>query len=362
LETIFERMKILAVAWMNPTDTDMALFHLNQWRAMGHDVEALPFDLEVTDEPWCRFLNSIENCWMEIGERRIASACRKFRPDVLLFFYHFMRAGVMEQLRHECGCKVGFYLDNNHLLWRDTAPFMSAADFVAVHDCYLIPLVKGTLAGRNPHVFHLRGAAEPSEHKPVELSDWDRARYGSEIAFIGGIGPDRIAALPALAHHDLKIWGMAEQWQSCPELLPFHSPEPVYGLKKVKIYNAASIVLNLEEREKQIDTINPRICEVLACGGFVLTNYTGDLVDAGFRDGESIAWFKSHGEMVKKAAYYLANSPDRKRIAKNGRELVLKTLTYEKVSREWMRWMEAVCSSSKANISTGNLTRKLFPR
>jgi spore maturation protein CgeB len=124
---------------------------------------------------------------------------------------------------------------------------------------------------------------------PVDLTDWDRERYGCDIAFIGGAGPDRIAALPLLAHHDLKIWGVAEQWQSCPKVVPFVSAEPVYGLKKVKIYNAASMVLNLEESEKQLDAINPRIPEALACGGFVLTNHTGDLENAGFRDGESIA-------------------------------------------------------------------------
>jgi spore maturation protein CgeB len=339
-------MKILVVAWMNPTSTDMPLFHINRWRTMGHEVETFPFDLEVLDEPWCRFLNSIENCWMEIGESRISRACRRFRPDILLFFYHFMSVGVMQRLRRECNCRVGLYLDNNHLLWRDTAPFMSAADFVVVHDRYVIPLVKGALAGRNPHVFHLRGAAEPAEHKPIELTKWDRDRYGCDIAFIGGAGPDRIAALPLLAHHGLKIWGVAEQWRNRPELIPCVSSEPVYGRKKVIVYNVASIVLNLEESEKQLDAINPRIPEALACGGFVLTNHTGDLEDAGFRDGESIAWFKSPEEMVEKADYYLANPEERKRIALNGRELVLKTLTYEIVSREWMHWMESVCTQN----------------
>jgi len=336
-------MKVLIVAWMNPTATDLPLFHLNQWRAMGHEVEAFPYELEVVDEPRCQFLSGIENCSFELGERRIAKACREYRPDLLLFFYHFMGVRVMERVRRECGCKVGVYLDNNHLLWRDTAQFMSAADFVVIHDRHVIPLVKGTLAGRNPHVFHLRAAAEPSEHRPVELTDWDRARYGCEIAFIGGCGPDRIAALPLLTKHDLKIWGKPQEWQSYADLMPCVSSEPVYGLKKVKIYNAASIVLNLEESEKQIDAINPRITEALACGGFVLTNHTDDLEDAGFRDGESIAWFKSHEEMVEKARYYLANPAARKRVSQNGREFVLRTFTYELISREWMRWMESVC-------------------
>ena len=339
-------MKILVVAWSNPTSTDMHLFHVNQWRQMGHQVDVFPFDLEVTDEPRFRFLNSVEGCELEIGERRIASVCKKNRVDLLLLFYNFLRVGPMVRLRHQSGCKVGFYLDNNYLLSGDTAPFMSAADFVAVHDRYVIPLVRGDGAGRNPNVYYVRGAAEPSEHRPIDLSEWDKLRYGCEIAFIGGAGPDRLQALPLLAEHKLRIWGSPADWSVCPVLSPCVSSEPVYGLKKIKIYNAASIIINVEESEKQIDAINPRICEVLACGGFVLTNHTADLENAGFRDGESIVWFRSYEEMAYKAAYYIGNPDARRRVAQKGRELVLNTLTYEKISREWMRWIESVCPPS----------------
>ena len=336
-------MKVLAVAWMNPTSTDMPLFHMNQWKAMGHEVEAFPNDLDVLDEPKCRFLDSIEPCRHEIGEDRVAKACGKTRPDILLFFYHFISVRSMQRIRRDCGCKVGIYLDNNHLFWRDTAPFMSAADFVVVHDRYVIPLIQGTLSGRNPNVYHLRGAAEPTEHRHVELTAWDRERYGCEIAFIGGSGPDRLAALSLITAYKLRIWGgCADAWRSVPSLIPCISDEPVYGLKKTKIYNAASIVLNIEESEKQIDAINPRIPEALACGGFVLTNYTSDLEKVGFRDGESIAWFKSTDEMVDKASHYLANPAERTRISQNGRKLVIESLTYQKLSREWMAWMESV--------------------
>ena len=250
----------------------------------------------------------------------------------------------MKRLREQHGCKIGFYLDNNNLLWRDTAQCMSAADFVILHDCYVEPLVKGTLAGRNPNVFYVPGAADPLEHRPLELSGWDKSRYGCEIAFIGGSGPDRLAALTRLKRFKLRIWGETEDWSRYPEFSQFVSSEPVYGLKKTKIYNAASIVLNLEEGEKQINAINPRICEVLAAGGFVLTNHTQDLEAIGFRDGESIAWFKTIDEMEEKAAYYLNRKAERQIIAAKGRELVLEKLTYSKISKEWMDWMENVCS------------------
>src|ERR1700744_4382260 len=133
-------MRILVVAWLNPTDTDMPLFHVNQWRAMGHEVQIFPYDLEVTNEPLSCFLNSIEGCQLEIGERRIRQRCLSYKPDIVFLFYHFIRAGQISRLRWEFGCKVGFYLDNNNLLWRDTAQCMSEADFVVVHDRYVVPM------------------------------------------------------------------------------------------------------------------------------------------------------------------------------------------------------------------------------
>jgi spore maturation protein CgeB len=336
-------MRILCVAWMNPTSTDMPLFHVMQWRQMGHEVELIPFDLAVTDDPLVGFLNSIEGCEMEIGERRIANACERFRPDLVLFFYHFMRVDPMKRLRAKHGCKIGFYLDNNNLLWRDTAQCMSAADFVTLHDRYVERLIRGTSAGRNPNVFYIPGAAEPEEHRPLELSPWDRSRYECGVAFIGGSGPDRLDALQRMQAHNLSIWGEADDWGRYPELRRFVSDEPVYGLKKTKIYNLAAIVLNLEEGEKQINAINPRICEVLASGGFVLTNHTAELEAYGFQDGVSIAWFHSPEEMEEKAAHYLSHPEHRRAISERGREIVFEKLTYRKISREWMNWMESLC-------------------
>ena len=334
------------MAYLNPTSTDMPIFHVREWQFMGHEVELIPFDLAVSDDPWVGFLNSIEGCEMEIGERRIAKACERFKPDLVLFFYHFMRVLPMKRLRAKHGCKIGFYLDNNNLLWKDTAQCMSVADFVILHDKYVEPLVKGTLAGRNPNVYYVPGAADPAQHRRLQLSEWDQARYGCEVAFIGGSGPDRLMALERLMNRRLRIWGEIDDWVRYPQFSRFVSCEPVYGLKKTKIYNAASIVLNIEEGEKQINAINPRICEVLCSGGFVLTNYTAELESYGFEDGVSVAWFHSLDEMEDKAAFYLERSDYRRRISDKGREIVVEKLTYRNISREWMNWMESLCCGS----------------
>jgi hypothetical protein len=246
--------------------------------------------------------------------------------------YYFMRSKAILRLREECGCIVGSYLDNNCLMVGETMQVLSISDFVIVHDSYVTPLIKGTLWGRNPNVFYMSGLAEPMEHKPLELSDEDRRHYGSDIAYIGGAGADRVAALERLTRHDLKIWGIREDWTRHPHLLPFFGDEPVYGLKKTKIYNASRLVLSIEDREKQLNSLNPRIPETLACGGFILCNWSKDLEATGLKDGESVAWFKSLEEMEEKTAYYLAHPGERAAVSSRGRKVVLQSLTYEYVA------------------------------
>jgi spore maturation protein CgeB len=114
-----------------------------------------------------------------------------------------------------------------------------------------------------------------------------------------------------------------------PHLMPFCSTEPVYGLKKTKIYNACKIVIHVEDEEKNVNSLNCRVPEVLACGGFVLTQWTRDLDTSGLRDGETVASFQSHSELVEKVEYYLSHPEERQLISEKGRRYVLENLTYD---------------------------------
>jgi glycosyltransferase involved in cell wall biosynthesis len=219
---------------------------------------------------------------------------------------------------------------------------MRDADFVIVHDSYVLPLVQGSTKGRNPHVFLMLGAADPREHRPLALSAEDRDAYGPNIAFVGGASPYRVSALSRLGALGLRIWGRPEAWRHAPQLLDCVSDEPVYGLKKSKIYGAAKVVLSLEDPEKQLNALNSRVPETLACGGFVLCNWSRDLEDAGFRDGVTVAWFRSLDEMAEKAEFYLREPELRREISARGRELVLRELTWERLAGDLAQRMQAV--------------------
>jgi spore maturation protein CgeB len=122
------------------------------------------------------------------------------------------------------------------------------------------------------------------------------------------------------------------QWDRAPELSRFISTEPVYGIKKTKIYNAAKIVLNIEDSEKQINGVSQRIAEVPASGGFVLTDWRRDLELTPLVEGESIVCYRSLNELREKVEYYLKHPEERQAIAEKGRKIVLDLMTYHHVA------------------------------
>ena len=122
------------------------------------------------------------------------------------------------------------------------------------------------------------------------------------MGFIGGYSQNRAAAFIPLSRYKLRIWGVPS-WNHVPQLAASCSTEPVYGIKKVKIYNACKIIVNLEDDEKNINSLSCRVPEVLACGGFVISQHSHDLDATGLKDGESVATFSSSAELADKVAF-----------------------------------------------------------
>lgn len=63
------------------------------------------------------------------------------------------------------------------------------------------------------------------------------------------------------------------------------------------------------------------ICDILGCGGFLMTSFQNELTDY-FTIGVDLEAYSSMDELVDKCAYYLAHDEERKQIAKNGYDKV----------------------------------------
>jgi spore maturation protein CgeB len=95
-----------------------------------------------------------------------------------------------------------------------------------------------------------------------------------------------------------------------------------------KAYNASKISLNISHTSNN----HPRIFDIIASGGFLLTRLTTEDEDEGgigelFEIGKEIEVFRTKEELRRKVEYYLAHDEEREAIARSGRERLLKEHT-----------------------------------
>ncbi len=94
-----------------------------------------------------------------------------------------------------------------------------------------------------------------------------------------------------------------------------------------KVFQASRINLNMTMRP--IETgLSQRIWDVLACGGFLLTNYQSEIPEY-FEIGKELETYESMEELEEKVRYYLAHEEERIEIAINGYEKVAAHHSYE---------------------------------
>lgn len=136
---------------------------------------------------------------------------------------------------------------------------------------------------------------------------------------------DRQHALAALsANLPVDLWTFEK-----PETLPdirFHgTAETLYEMPAI----FAASKINLNPTARAIRTGIPlRVFDILAAGGFCLTNYQSELADL-FETGVHLDCYGSTDELIEKCEYYLSHETERAGIARAGLELVIEHHTYE---------------------------------
>lgn len=99
--------------------------------------------------------------------------------------------------------------------------------------------------------------------------------------------------------HNVTVRPWVDYWQEMP-----------------KVFYLSRINLNITSRSIE-SGIPQRIWDIMAVGGFCLTNYQEELAEY-FIEGEDLEVFRDPDELVEKTAYYLSHEDQRLRIAMNG--------------------------------------------
>ena len=93
------------------------------------------------------------------------------------------------------------------------------------------------------------------------------------------------------------------------------------------VFTGSRINLNITLRSIH-SGIPLRVLDIMACGGFVLTNWQPEIEEY-FADGEEIVMFRSLEECMSKIDYYLTHEEERKQIARNGQKKVREAFSYQ---------------------------------
>jgi spore maturation protein CgeB len=93
------------------------------------------------------------------------------------------------------------------------------------------------------------------------------------------------------------------------------------------IYNASKINLNITKSQARTG-LNWRVFDVLACCGFLLSDYRKDLEELFILDEEVVA-FRDKDGVFERAVYFLEDPKERRSVAEKGRARVLREHTFK---------------------------------
>ena len=93
-----------------------------------------------------------------------------------------------------------------------------------------------------------------------------------------------------------------------------------------KAFKQAKVNLNISLRTI-ITGIPQRCLDIMASGGFLLSNYQEELAE--LVPDDACVMYESIGDAYEKAGFYLSHEEERKKIAARGREVMMRDFTYE---------------------------------
>ncbi len=321
-------MKILTLAVLAVDSSDVPLLLHKAFQQLGHESSILsPIDdnsmvQRVIQKSGYR-LSYLD---LRIFSQRVYKFAKTYAPDILLIYgsNYYILPSFLKKIKEKLSTRILLW-EGNIQFWRwFQSEALNYYDLCFVADSHLLPILMGPAQKR--HAYLLGAGCDPDEHFEPVLSECDQENYGAEVSFVGSGFPNRIKLFENLTEFDLKLWGRF--WDQSPKLTPHFTDQPVYGIRKCKIYSASKISINLQNPISQINGISCRVFEILACGGFPLTENKKDL-SLYFDVGKEIVAYDNADDLKKKIRYYLDHPDERAEIARRGRERVLREHTYK---------------------------------
>jgi len=264
------------------------------------------------------------------ADRSVLRRVKQLRPDLIMVMSgKTVRPCLLKEIRLASPrSKIVNVFWDNPFFYDIAFTSIPEYDVFFVKDTYVLNEMK-KLGAKN--VEYLPQACYPKEHKPLhDITAEERAKYGSDLSFVGSMYPYRARILDIFKDMDLRIWG-GEPWGDIPKdsvAYTKHQGERVWGRQKVVIFNVSKINLNTQSFQNDIFSVSSKVHQVAASGGFQLVDYKPDL-ERLYKVGSEIIAFQSRDELRELAEYYLEHPAERAEIAERALRRALREHTFD---------------------------------
>ncbi len=321
-------MNILLVSNHNPHFTNTVVYRENALKKLGHQVIFFE-DRDFLIPGRIRQKNSFLQKWdLKRLNRKMVETARKTEPDLCLMVggFRILKESLLELK------KMGVQT----AIWTSDVP-LDFTPVIETSPLYDHIFCAGTEAIEvlNKNGIHkavwLPYACDPDYQKPIELTKKEKKQYSNDLVFIGAFYPNRWDILKELEDYNLRIWGPNWKMAVGADKKNIAVEDIKIDVKEwVKIYNASKIalVIHYQDRKTPSFQASPKVYEALACKCFVLVDRQKDIFSI-FEDGKHLVSFKNINDLKKKIDYFLNHSKERKKIAAQGYQEVLKKHTYD---------------------------------
>jgi spore maturation protein CgeB len=173
---------------------------------------------------------------------------------------------------------------------------------------------------------------DPEVHRPMNLTETDRGRFGCDVSFIGTWSPKKEKILSALRESmpgiNIRIWGNQWEKRSARSLDASVMGMHVTGDDYARAICASRISLGLLSEARtgasSGDLITARTFQIPACGAFMLHERTDEALGY-FTEDVDAAYFGDSTELAQQVARYLENDATRIAVAEAGRKRSLES-------------------------------------
>jgi hypothetical protein len=181
-----------------------------------------------------------------------------------------------------------------------------------------------------PKVHYMPIAANTKRFQRISKPDPEGEKaYGCDVSFIGSYSARRELVLRHLLDFNLVIHGHDWDMAKNKDIRDRWSGGPIDNNTELnKAYNYAKININVT-MEQGITSLNMRVFDVMAAGGFLISDYKEDFMKLFKLDEEVVCW-KNVEELPRLVDHYLSHPEERKKKAWAGRRRVMREHSYDR--------------------------------